>query len=151
MTIETEQRRNAGSQSYATELGTYNVAEATTGELRPYEQKLMQTLEKIGSKRLRKRQKEAQRLLRENGATHNVFDAGETPRSWQFDPIPLIIDSNEWGQIEQGLAQRGAPAAGSLEWLGLRGRWDVPAVYITTAVLLVLLYPLCRWYRTYGP
>ena len=106
MTIETEQRRNAGSQSYATELGTYNVAEATTGELRPYEQKLMQTLEKIGSKRLRKRQKEAQRLLRENGATHNVFDAGETPRSWQFDPIPLIIGSNEWGQIEQGLAQR---------------------------------------------
>lgn len=38
---------------------------------------------------------------------------------------------------------------GSAQWLGLRGRWDLPAVYMVTAALLVVLYPLCRWYRGY--
>lgn len=104
--IETEQGEKSGSQSYATELGTYSTTRGAAEDLRPYEQQLMQTLEKLGSKRLEKRRKEAQRLLRENGATHNVFEPVATSRTWQFDPIPLIIDSEEWARIELGLAQR---------------------------------------------
>jgi uncharacterized circularly permuted ATP-grasp superfamily protein/uncharacterized alpha-E superfamily protein len=66
----------------------------------------MQTLDKVGTRRLEKRRREAQRLLRENGATYNVFDSVDTQRSWQFDPIPLIIGHEEWAQVEKGLIQR---------------------------------------------
>jgi uncharacterized circularly permuted ATP-grasp superfamily protein/uncharacterized alpha-E superfamily protein len=94
------------SQSYATELGHYNEICTIAGELPPHWQTLMQTLEKLGDKRLRRRRRDAQRLLRENGATHNDFDPVDTQRSWQFDPVPLILGSEEWGHIEAGLVQR---------------------------------------------
>ena len=106
MTIERDNRKNSGSQSYATELGRFNDLAAAAETLRPHEQALMRTLDKLGAKRLEKRRKEAQRLLRENGATHNVYDPVAPPRDWQFDPIPLVIGSEEWTQIEAGLIQR---------------------------------------------
>ena len=106
MKIETDLRKNSGSQSYATELGSYNKLCAIEGKLPAYGQLLIHDLEKIGTRRLEKRRKEAQRLLRENGATHNVFDPLDKSRSWQFDPIPLILGHEEWAQIELGLIQR---------------------------------------------
>ncbi len=33
-------------------------------------------------------------------------------------------------------------------YLGLRGVGDLSTTYIASAVLLVMLYPACRWYRT---
>lgn len=104
--MDNDQRKNSGAQSFATELGSYQHLDETTELLRPHEARLLQTLERIGDKRLEKRRKEAQRLLRENGATHNVFDPVASSRAWQFDPVPLIISSGEWAQIELGLAQR---------------------------------------------
>jgi uncharacterized circularly permuted ATP-grasp superfamily protein/uncharacterized alpha-E superfamily protein len=95
-----------GSQSFATELGNYHEICAIAGELAPHWQMLMQTLEKLGNKRLDRRRREAQRLLRENGATHNDFDPVDTQRSWQFDPIPLVLGDEEWRHIEAGLVQR---------------------------------------------
>lgn len=94
------------SQSYATELGRTEQRCATEGEQPPHWQKLMKSLDRIGSKRLEKRRKEAQRLLRENGATHNIFDPVNAPRTWHFDPIPQVISGEEWRQVESGLAQR---------------------------------------------
>ena len=66
---------------------------------------------KMGSLRLAKRRKEAQRLLKENGAIHNVFAGTETPRPWNFDPIPLVFGLDEWAHLEKGLIQR----AGTVE------------------------------------
>ncbi|WP_169513296.1 circularly permuted type 2 ATP-grasp protein [Geopsychrobacter electrodiphilus] len=106
MRIESDQRQNAGSQSYATELSQDTDFCLSKGILSAHEQKLMQSLETIGSKRLNRRRKEAQRLLRENGATHNVFDTIDRAHPWQFDPVPLIISDEEWGKIEAGLVQR---------------------------------------------
>lgn len=106
MKSKIEQRQNTGSQSYATELSQSDELCLSEGILSAHEQQLMQTLEKIGSKRLNRRRKEAQRLLRENGATHNVFDALDRIHSWQFDPVPLIISDDEWDKIEAGLIQR---------------------------------------------
>ncbi|MCW8860559.1 MAG: circularly permuted type 2 ATP-grasp protein [Deltaproteobacteria bacterium] len=112
MSIEFEQRQsqsqsqNIGAQSYARELRAEIKSSSVQGELQQHEQQLMQTLEKLGPKKLASRRKEAQRLLRENGATHNVFGPADDPRSWQFDPIPLIIGSEDWAQVEAGLVQR---------------------------------------------
>jgi uncharacterized circularly permuted ATP-grasp superfamily protein/uncharacterized alpha-E superfamily protein len=45
--------------------------------------------------------------LRENGVTYNVYgDAQNLTRPWRLDPIPLLISSEEWADIESGLKQR---------------------------------------------
>lgn len=69
-------------------------------------QQLMAFLSRLGGSGLAKRCKDAQRLLKENGAIHNVFNSPEAPRDWQFDPIPVVFSSTEWQQMERGLVQR---------------------------------------------
>lgn len=38
---------------------------------------------------------------------------------------------------------------GLAQWYGLRGFGGVGATYLITIVFLILLYPLCHWYRSY--
>lgn len=81
------------------------VKAAGAGDFPEHWQRLQQNLEKMGP-RLHKRFREAQRLLRENGAIHNVFDQSHSTRTWQFDPLPLIFSIGEWTTLDQGLIQR---------------------------------------------
>ncbi|MBN2645629.1 MAG: circularly permuted type 2 ATP-grasp protein [Desulfuromonadaceae bacterium] len=69
-------------------------------------QQLLEFLVRFGENRLARRCRDAERLLKENGAIHNIFNSPESPRSWQFDPIPVIFGSTEWSQLERGLLQR---------------------------------------------
>lgn len=46
------------------------------------------------------------RQVRENDITYNVYADGGGPRPWALDLLPLIIDEDEWAQIERGVAQR---------------------------------------------
>lgn len=49
----------------------------------------------------------AQRLIRENGTTYNVYDDSENiARPWRMDPIPLLVDAAEWRHLEAALIQR---------------------------------------------
>jgi len=110
VSIEFEQRQsqsqNVGGQAYARELNQETETLLDQEKLSKHEQQLMQTLQKLGSKKLASRRKEAQRLLRENGATHNFFASTVDAHSRQFDPIPHIIGSEDWKQVEAGLIQR---------------------------------------------
>lgn len=106
MRTDTDLRKNSGAQSYATELGQFSGSGIAAGENSPQVQRLLQNLEKFGAKKLDNRRKEAQRLLRNNEATHNVFDPIDAQRTWQFDPVPLILSAEEWDQLEHGLIQR---------------------------------------------
>jgi uncharacterized circularly permuted ATP-grasp superfamily protein/uncharacterized alpha-E superfamily protein len=106
LNTEIDLTNNTDTQSYATELDQHSGLIVTEGEISPYVQRLLQCLEKLGSKKLENRRKEAQRLLRDNEATHNVFDPIDAQRTWQFDPVPLIINAEEWDQLEPGLIQR---------------------------------------------
>lgn len=95
------------SQSYETRLEGYDEMYAGGGRLLPHWQALMQELELLGREGLERRHQEAQRLLRENGVTFNLYDdLGGAARPWQFDPIPLFISAEEWTVIEAGLVQR---------------------------------------------
>lgn len=38
---------------------------------------------------------------------------------------------------------------GLAQWGGLRGTGTIIATYVSAAILLIALYPLCRWYRGY--
>lgn len=96
-----------GSQYYATQLGIYDEMYATENKALPYWERFMTALESMGSEKLELRRKEAQRLLRENGVTYNVYgDSQNLTRPWRLDPVPLLISSEEWQEIETGLKQR---------------------------------------------
>lgn len=46
-------------------------------------------------------------MLAENGVTYNVYgDPRGVDRPWQLDPIPMLLDSQEWSGIEASVAQR---------------------------------------------
>ena len=76
------------------------------GQISEIWQTLMHNINRQGNPRIKKHYKEAQRLLRENGAIHNVFAAPGSKRQWTFDPIPMIFDPEQWQKLEAGLIQR---------------------------------------------
>ena len=95
------------SQFYETRFKAYDEMYACEGHLLPHWQTLMQELDQLGSEGLERRHLEAQRLLRENGVTFNIYDGlSGSARPWQLDPIPLMISAEEWTAIEAGLVQR---------------------------------------------
>ena len=96
------------TQFYATRLAGHDEMHAGDGELLPHWRMLMAEVDQLGSEGLKRRYYEAQRLLRENGVTFNVLDGthGTATRPWQLDPLPLLIDTDEWAMIEAGLVQR---------------------------------------------
>jgi uncharacterized circularly permuted ATP-grasp superfamily protein/uncharacterized alpha-E superfamily protein len=96
-----------GKQYYATRLGIYDEMYATKNKALPHWERFMGALDAMGSEKLELRRREAQRLLRENGVTYNVYgDAQKLARPWLLDPVPLLISSEEWLIIETGLKQR---------------------------------------------
>ncbi|MDQ6698957.1 MAG: circularly permuted type 2 ATP-grasp protein [Acidobacteriota bacterium] len=74
---------------------------------RPHWAGFMEALQAIGSDELAKRWERAQRRIRENGITYNIYgDPLGANRPWNIDPIPLLIPADEWRYIEAGIVQR---------------------------------------------
>ena len=98
---------DVGTQYYATQLGIYDEMYANKVKVLPYWERFMAALDSMGTENLELSRKEAQRLLRENGVTYNVYgDSKNLTRPWQLDPVPLLISSEEWVAIESGLKER---------------------------------------------
>lgn len=73
----------------------------------PHWQNLIASLQGLGVDGLRARHQVLQDLLHEGGVTYNVYsDPRGTERAWPLDPVPMLIDSHEWADIELGLTQR---------------------------------------------
>ncbi len=95
------------AQFYAPRLEAYDEMYAGEGKILPHWRVLMQELDQLGREGLERRHLEAQRLLRENGVTFNIYDGLRgMARPWELDPIPLFISAEEWSIIEAGLVQR---------------------------------------------
>lgn len=84
----------------------YDEVFGTDGEIRQHWRYLLDGLGSLGQDGLRERQRKAQRILRDDGATYNIANTGAGTRTWGLDPIPLLIDSEEWSRIEMGLIER---------------------------------------------
>ena len=68
---------------------------------------LVRALDHLGPGEVQARGETARRFLRENGVTYNVYgDAQGFERTWELDPLPLLIPPAEWARIEAGLIQR---------------------------------------------
>lgn len=77
------------------------------GSVKPEWVALLESLNKLGISQIEHRNNELQKLLKENGVTYNVYDGHlATSRTWQLDPIPWVINNNDWSYVEKGLKQR---------------------------------------------
>jgi uncharacterized circularly permuted ATP-grasp superfamily protein/uncharacterized alpha-E superfamily protein len=74
---------------------------------RPHWAHLMESLQAIGPEELGRRWSRAERRIRENGITYNVYgDPQGVNRPWNIDIVPFLIPANEWRFIEEGIIQR---------------------------------------------
>ena len=74
---------------------------------RPHWAQFIESLQSIGSDELARRWERAERRIRENGVTYNVYtDPQGVSRPLAIDPIPLLIAPEEWRFIEAGIIQR---------------------------------------------
>lgn len=85
----------------------YDEMLASDGGVRPHWQHLFSHLDAATPEEMRQRLNFADRRILENGVAYNVYaDPDGTDRPWALDPLPLIIPSAEWAQIEAAVAQR---------------------------------------------
>ncbi|MFZ2404748.1 MAG: circularly permuted type 2 ATP-grasp protein [Methylobacter sp.] len=102
-----ESANDIGAQFYATQLGVYDEMVAKEHKVLPHWERFMGSISALGGEQLELCRREAQRLLRENGVTYNVYgDTQKLTRPWRLDPVPLLIGSEEWLHIDAGLTQR---------------------------------------------
>ncbi len=74
---------------------------------RPHWSTLMESLALLGREELGRRWSRAERRIRENGITYNIYgDPLGANRPWKIDLIPLLIPGDEWKAIEAGIVQR---------------------------------------------
>jgi uncharacterized circularly permuted ATP-grasp superfamily protein/uncharacterized alpha-E superfamily protein len=77
------------------------------GALRPHWRMFVSQLDDLGPEERRQRWELAQRLIHDNGITHNVYgDESGLDRPWSLDFVPLLIDGAEWEALTRGLQQR---------------------------------------------
>ena len=87
--------------------GGYDECVQPDGRPRTHWATVLHALDALGADEFAQRHREARRLLREHGATYNVYDDPQSvERLWPLDPVPLLLTSAEWQAIEHGLIQR---------------------------------------------
>lgn len=92
---------------YQIPQGVFDEMCEAPGRLRAHWAYMVRALRSLGPSELQQRGEEALRILKENGVTYNVFnDPQGSDRLWDLDPIPVLITSREWVNIERGLNQR---------------------------------------------
>lgn len=73
---------------------------------RAHWQYLLESIEELGNDGLQDRHKKAARILRDDGATYALANDPLGSTNWELDPIPMLISSDEWSQVEAGLIER---------------------------------------------
>ncbi len=92
---------------YAATPGFYDELLGENEEVRAHWRKLSESLTGMGHHGLARRWHDGRRLIHDNGITYNVYsDPQNNARPWQLDPIPLVMDPEEWKAIEAGITQR---------------------------------------------
>jgi uncharacterized circularly permuted ATP-grasp superfamily protein len=86
---------------------TYEESSADGVTPRPHWSPLMESLRTIGPEEIARRWSVAERRIRENGITYNIYeDPLGANRPWRTDVVPLMIAAEEWRFIEAGVVQR---------------------------------------------
>jgi len=94
-------------QTFLRDRAVYDELSADGVNPRPHWTHLIESLRAIGPEELGQRCERAERLIRENGMTYNIYsDPHGENRPWKIDIIPWLIQADEWRFIEAGIIQR---------------------------------------------
>ena len=92
---------------YTPVSGVFDEMMDTADGVRPHWRQFLSELGRFSDAQIAQLWDAAQRLVRENGTTYNVYDeTGESARPWHMDPLPFLISAEEWSHLETGLIQR---------------------------------------------
>jgi uncharacterized circularly permuted ATP-grasp superfamily protein/uncharacterized alpha-E superfamily protein len=107
-TVEANQNGPSSlARGYASDPGVLDEMIEADGSLRPHWRQFISMLDELGPGELGQRWEQAKRLIHENGVTHNVYgDPSGLDRPWSLDLIPLLIPSEQWNHVSEGLTQR---------------------------------------------
>jgi uncharacterized circularly permuted ATP-grasp superfamily protein/uncharacterized alpha-E superfamily protein len=96
-----------GGLDYEAAPGSWDEMWDPARGIRPHWSDLVASMARLDARQWSERQQRIHRLLRENGVTYHVYDdpRGYT-RTWEVDPVPLVLAAAEWQGIEAGLTQR---------------------------------------------
>jgi uncharacterized circularly permuted ATP-grasp superfamily protein/uncharacterized alpha-E superfamily protein len=87
--------------------GYWDEAALASGFPRRHWRKLFIEIGRMGLRQLSRRWQSGQQLIQTQGITHNIGDLPEgTEHPWPMDPIPLVMDQQEWVSIELAIIQR---------------------------------------------
>ena len=73
--------------------------------MRPSWRGVGEVLASLGTYGLTERRAAIERLLEDDGVTYRA-QTGDADQPWTLDPLPLLIDEDEWTGLEAGLIQR---------------------------------------------
>jgi uncharacterized circularly permuted ATP-grasp superfamily protein/uncharacterized alpha-E superfamily protein len=77
------------------------------GSVRDVWRYLLDGVNTLGAAGIGERHEKARRILRDDGATYNVYGSEHAAmRPWELDLVPFVIGSDEWAKIESGLLER---------------------------------------------
>jgi len=94
-----------GELNYPHSEDRYDEAYADQPQMREHWKYLLDSLETLGVSGISERHRKAERILRDDGATYNSGSL-RLAKTWQLDPVPVLLESGEWGAIESGLLER---------------------------------------------
>ncbi len=87
--------------------GRYDEMLSAPGTLRPHCYVFVRSLETLGQQEFASRWESANRSIRENGVTYNIYgDPQGVDRPWKLDMVPLLISPTEWASLDTALVQR---------------------------------------------
>ncbi|MCG8311846.1 MAG: circularly permuted type 2 ATP-grasp protein [Pseudomonadales bacterium] len=106
-----QQSNSGGKQSqsldYCAHGNGFDEVFSAEGVVNEHWQYLFDSLNLLGSQAIQERHVKAQRILRDDGATYNVYkQSGNKSQAWFLDPIPHVLRSEDWAGIESGLLER---------------------------------------------
>lgn len=99
---------------YRPEPGRLDEAVDALGAFRPAWEPIARTLDRVDGPTLADRQRQADRLLDAEGAGHLVHDLAlerqdgmhHDSRPWRLDPIPFVLEADEFRTLVAGVSQR---------------------------------------------
>jgi uncharacterized circularly permuted ATP-grasp superfamily protein/uncharacterized alpha-E superfamily protein len=113
---------------------------------RPHWAEIMNSFLAIGPEELGRRCDRAERRIRENGITYNIYsDPLGANRPWKIDIVPFLISAEEWRFLEAGIIQRARLLSRILEdlygpqQLLADGHFPAPLVFANPAFLRPLV------------